>query len=315
MRPFRFGYQYMASDPGELLVQARKAEASGFDVFHTFDHVGATLSSLAPLVAVAGVTERLRVCPLVLNNDWRQPVVLAQELATIDLLTNGRLEVGIGAGHSFTEYQSVGQAFDAPSVRKSRLAESAVLIRRLLDGEVVTHDGDFFHLDEASIIRPRQVHVPLLIGVNGREALAHAAEHADIIGLTMFGQTLQDGQSHEVRWQADRLDFTIEWISVTAKGRSSELELNALVQAVVITDDRKRAAGTIVDQVEGLTLDDALTTPFLAIGTPEEIVAHLQHCQERWGISYFSVRDIDAFSAVIAVAKSAEQVTDPAKPQ
>jgi probable F420-dependent oxidoreductase len=216
VRPFRFGYQHMTSNVAELLIAARRAEASGIDVFHTFDHVGAGFSCLAPLVAVAGATERLRLCPLVLNNDWRHPVVLAQELATIDLLSSGRLEVGLGAGHSFTEYHSTGQLFDSPQVRKSRLAESAELIRRLLDGEVVTHSGDFYNLDEASIIRSHQDHVPILIGVNGREALSHAAMNADTIGLTMFGKTLPDGQRHEARWQADRLDSTVVWISEAA---------------------------------------------------------------------------------------------------
>ena len=85
---------------GELRDLARRAEAAGFDVFHTWDHVGDGWAPLAPLLAVADSTTRLRVCPLVLNNDFRHPVHLARELASIDQLSGGRLEVGIGAGHA-----------------------------------------------------------------------------------------------------------------------------------------------------------------------------------------------------------------------
>ncbi|MGH9302024.1 MAG: LLM class flavin-dependent oxidoreductase, partial [Acidimicrobiales bacterium] len=102
MRRFRFGYQAGGTDPIKLIESAQAAEEAGFDVFHTSDHMGDHLSALAPLAAVAAATATIRVCPLVLNNDFHHPVTLAQELATLDRLSGGRLEVGIGAGHSFT---------------------------------------------------------------------------------------------------------------------------------------------------------------------------------------------------------------------
>jgi alkanesulfonate monooxygenase SsuD/methylene tetrahydromethanopterin reductase-like flavin-dependent oxidoreductase (luciferase family) len=163
----------------------------------------------------------------------------------------------------------------------------------------VTYDGEHYSLDGVRTLRSWQDHVPLLVGVNGKRALAHAARHADIIGLTMLGRTFEDGQRHEVRWQQERLDATVSYISEQAGERWEQVELNVLVQAVVVTDDRQEAAQKVVSRVSGLSVDDALSTPFLAIGTHDEIADHLLACRNRWGISYFSVRDIDGFAPVI----------------
>ena len=288
---------------------ARAAEAAGFDVIHTWDHVVDGWAPLAPLTAIAGWTTRLRICPLVLNNDFHHPVHLARELSSIDHLSGGRLEVGVGAGHAFPEYAAIGRRFKPPSVRKARLAEALVLLRRLLEGEEITFTGDHYRLQNVRIMRALQARVPFLVGVNGRDALAHAARHADTIGLTMLGRTLNDGQRHEVRWQSDRLDRTIDYIREQAGQRWRDLELNALVQRVVVTHDREGAARALVQRVEGLRVEDALDTPFLAIGTHDEITAHLLQCRERWGISYFSVREIEAFAPVIDRLRKADATT------
>jgi hypothetical protein len=116
----------------------------------------------------------------------------------------------------------------------------------------------------------------------------------------MLGRTLADGQRHEARWQAERLDRTVEYIRQQAGAGWDHLELNALVQRVIITEDRQAAAREFVQRVEGLSVEDALATPFLAIGTHDEIAEHLLSCRQRWGISYFSVRELDAFAPVIA---------------
>jgi probable F420-dependent oxidoreductase len=300
VRPFRFGFQVAKGSADELRSQARAAEEAGFNVMHSWDHVADGWSPLTPLMAMADCTTNLRICPLVLNNDFHHPVQLAQELASLDHLSGGRLEVGIGAGHAFTEYAAIGEPFDPPAVRKNRLAESVEILRRLLDGETTTYDGEHYSLDNVRTLRSRQDHVPLLVGVNGKRALAHAAHHADIVGLTMVGRTLEDGQHHEVRWEAKRLDSTVNYIREQAGDRWDQLELNALVQAVVITDDRRAAAEESARRSRGgLSIEDALATPFLALGTHDEIAEHLLACRERWGISYFSVRDISNFEPVI----------------
>ena len=300
MRPFRFGFQISECGADDLRAQARAAETMGFHVLHSSDHVGNGWSPLLPLLAAADSTTALRVCPLVVNNDFHHPVHLAQELASLDHLSGGRLEVGIGAGHSFTEYEAIDQAFDPPATRKARLGEATEILRRLLDGASVTYAGEHYTLHNVRTLRAQQDHVPLLVGVNGKRALAHAARHADIIGLTMLGRTLPDGQRHEVRWEAERLDATIAFIREQARRRWDALELNVLVQAVVVTKDRRAVAKEQARRFgAGLRVEDALTTPFLALGTHDEIAEHFLACRERWGISYFSVRDQSAFAPVI----------------
>jgi len=299
VRPFRFGFQATSSDPSDTVRQARAAEAAGFDTFQVGDHVGVEPSALVSLAAAALGTERIRLGTLVLNNDFHHPVSLAQELATLDHLSGGRLEVGLGAGHSFTEYAAMGRTFDPPAVRKARLGEAVEILRALLDGDRVSFHGSHYRLDGAATVAPLQEHVPLLVGVNGRTALAHAVRHADIVAPTMLGRTRADGQHHDVRWEAARLDATVEWMRTAADGRWGAIELHALVQAVVVTEDRHSAAAAIAGRL-GFDVDDALSTPFLCLGTPADIADHLLACRERWGFSYFSVRDAQAFAPVIA---------------
>lgn len=299
MRPFRFGLQVIGGTSDDLRRTATAAEDLGFDVLSTFDHLGPHWPPLAPLLAAALWTERLRVCPLVLCNDFHHPALLARELAAMDLLSGGRVEAGLGAGHAFLEYASIGREMAPPAVRKARLVESVTVLRRLLDGQAVTHAGEHYRLEEARILPPTQTHLPILIAVDGRRALERTVPHADIIGLTMLGRTLSDGVSHEPRWQSQRLDRRVAWIQQAAGGDGGP-ELNALVQSIRITDDRRAAAQEIHARFPHLDVEDLLETPFLAIGTHDEVADHLRRCRERWGISYFTVRDLDGFAPVIA---------------
>ena len=254
---------------------------------------------LVPLGAIAAATERIRLCPLVVNNDFHDPVLLARDVLALDRLSGGRIELGIGAGHSFTEYAAMGRPFDPPAVRKARLAEAVELLRRLLDGGAVTHAGAHYRVDGVELGASVQARLPILVGVNGRTALTHAAAHADVVGLTMLGRTLEDGQRHETRWEADRLDATVAIIRDAARAAGTDPELQVLVQQVVVTDDREAVATEMVARGVVPTPDDALATPFLAIGTHAQIATHLHECRERWGITYFSVRDLDGFAPVI----------------
>jgi probable F420-dependent oxidoreductase len=219
------------------------------------------------------------------------------------------MELGLGAGHSFTEYEAIGLSFDEPAIRKARLAEATEILRHLLDGETLSFRGEHYELRDVRTMTPLQQHLPILVGVNGRRALAHAARHADTISLTGLGRTLADGQRHETRWEPDRLDRTIAFIREAAADRNQPLELHALVQAVIVTDDREAAAAKFVD--EGLTpnAEDTLQTPFLAIGTHAEIADHLEVCRSRWGISYFTVRDVESFAPVIRSLTDEKPVT------
>lgn len=307
MRPFRFGFQFTSVDAVAVARSARAAEAAGFDVFQVADHVGAQPTPLAALGAAAAATSTIGLGTLVLNNDLHHPVVLAQEVATLDQLSGGRVELGLGAGHSFTEYAAMGLPFDPPGVRKERLAESVEIVRALLDGQVVQHEGTHYSVVDARTLRPAQAHVPLLVGVNGRAPLAHAARHADTVGLTMLGRTKEDGQHHEVRWEADRLDATVDWIR-GAVGTTVVPELHALVQLILETGDRRAAAEELEAELQTRPAD-ILSTPFLCLGTHEEMARHLLACRERWGISYFSVRDVDAFAPVMQLVRRLDEGT------
>jgi probable F420-dependent oxidoreductase len=303
VRPFRFGFQSTADDVAAVARTAREAEAAGFDVFQVGDHVGTELSPFVALAAAAAATSTIRIGTLVLNNDLRHPVAVAQEAATLDRLSDGRVELGLGAGHSFTEYAAMGLAFDPPAVRKVRLAEAVEILRPLLDGHTVDHTGSHYRVVGAETLRPVQTRLPLLVGVNGRAALTHAARHADIVALTMLGRTLEDGQHHEMRWEAERLDATIGLVREAAGDRWPRLELHALVQAVVVTDARASVAEDLSQQLS-TPPSDVMTTPFLCLGTHEEMAHHLLACRARWDISYFTVRDIEAFAPVMALVRS-----------
>ncbi|CAN5520892.1 LLM class F420-dependent oxidoreductase [soil metagenome] len=307
--PFRFGVQVSSLDPATLLAHVVRAEAAGFDVVLMSDHVGNEPSPLPALAAVATATSTIRVGTLVLNGDMRNPVQLAWEAATLDLLSGGRFELGLGAGHTPQEYAATGIALDAPAVRKARLMETVEVVRALLDGHEVTHHGQHHHIEGARVPRSVQDRLPILVGGNGDALLAHAARHADIIGLQGLGRTRSDGHSHEVRWDPAWLDEQVAHVKASAGDRVDEIELSALVQIVTITDDRDAAVSDICQHLPGLPVEHASDTPYLAIGTHDQIVEQFVEARERWGISYFQVRDIDAIAPVIERLRTADVVS------
>jgi probable F420-dependent oxidoreductase len=293
----RFGLQLRADDPAQIADDARHAEELGFDVVLVADHVGSDWSPLLSLTWAAAATTTVRLGTFVLNAGLHHPLMLAREVATLDRLSGGRVELGLGAGHTPAEFAAAGIPFLPARDRKSRLAEFVEIIRPLLDGETVDHHGAHFELTGASLGRSPAERVPILVGGSGRSLLTHAAEHADIVGFTGLGRTLPDGHRHAARFQPAVLDDEVATVRGAASTRT--VELNVLVQRVEITDDREAAAAAIASAVEDLTVADALTTPFLALGTLDEVAEHLRAANERWGITYFVVREADEFAPVI----------------
>lgn len=302
-RPFRFGYQLHGEDLADPVAAAIEVEAAGFDVALVSDHVGLGLSPMVTLGAIAQGTERIRLGTFVLNHDMRNPVQLAWEAATLDRLSDGRFELGLGAGHTPQEYGATGIALDEPKVRKARLMEGVEVIRKLLDAgpttETVTFDGAHVTVDGASIEAATQERLPILVGGNGESLLAHAGAHADIVGLQGLGRTKADGHSHSAKWEAEWLDTQINQIQSGSGDRSDEVELNALVQVTRFTDDSNAFIEEACSRIEGLTAEDAATTPYLLFGTPDEMATKIHACRQRWGISYFVVRECEAFADVI----------------
>jgi len=292
-RPVRFGFQLSGEHAADPIVAARRAEELGFDVVLVSDHVGPGLAPMTTLAAIATATERIRLGTFVLNNDMRNPVQLAWEAVSLDRLSGGRFELGLGAGHTPQEYTATGIPMDPAAARKARLVESLRVLRPLLSR---TDDAD---VGSGTVGQPVQDRVPLLVGGNGARLLGAAGELADIIGLQGLGRTLEDGHRHEVKWTASHLDEQIAQVRAGAGDRFADLELNALVQVFSITDDREARLREITDPWPTLAIEDASVIPYLMVGSIDEIVGHVHACRERWGITYFVVRALDEFAPIL----------------
>jgi probable F420-dependent oxidoreductase len=301
-RPFRFGLQVAwAGSRAAWRDEARRAEDLGFDTIVVPDHIADEL--LSPMVALATMAEAtttLRVGTFVLNNDFRHPALLAREAATIDLLTDGRLELGVGAGHAAPEYAEIGLPFDPARVRVTRLEESARLMRKLFDGEEVTFAGAHYQVAAHRLAPPRRP--TLLIGGNGDRVLRVGARYADIVGLTGTGRTLPDGQKHEVEWSPEQIDAKVAIVREAAGDRLDDVEFNALVQYVEITPDRRATAEAVGARLE-VDPEVLLNAPYMLVGTVEEIVEQLHRARERWGFSYYVTRDPAQTAPIIAALR------------
>jgi probable F420-dependent oxidoreductase len=299
MKSFRFGVHALArSGHDEWVATARRAESVGYSMLTVPDHLlGGCISPFTALATAAEATSSLRVGTLVLNNDLRHPALVARETLALDSLPGGRVELGLGAGSAMSapECESVGLRFDEGGTRVARLAESVDMLDRLLRGDEVTHSGEHFRLNACRTWPPptQLPRPPIAIGGNGRAILRAAAERADIVSLSGIGNAGFSPVPQAV-------DERVAHIRAAAGGR--EVELQALVQRVVVTDDPRDAAGQIQDQLPGAAVEDILATPYLWIGTVESICEHVLAARERWGFSYFTVFNdsLDAAAPVVA---------------
>src|SRR5712691_2383610 len=247
MRPFRFGVNVRgARSRAEWVEKARNIEDLGYGVLTVPDHLTDLFAPMPAVLSAAEATKHLRVGTNVLNNDFRHPVLVAREAATVDLLTEGRLELGLGAGSLRSEYDQAGLGFDSGGVRVERLAEAVAIIKGLLNGEEVTFTGRHYQVTGHTIapLPIQRPHPPILIGGNGPNLLSLAAREADIVGFSGInfrqGGTIPPDLSG---WRASSIDERVRLVrEVAGAERSARLELNALVQRVVVTDDRRRAA-------------------------------------------------------------------------
>jgi probable F420-dependent oxidoreductase len=305
MKPFRFGVNaWSARSRTEWTDKARKAEELGYSVFTEPDHLAGIFAPMPALMCAAAATRRLRVGTNVLNNDFRHPVLLAREAATVDLLTDGRLQVGLGAGHVKSEYDQAGLSFDAGGARVERLAEAVTIVKSLLNGEEVTFAGRHYRVSGHKIypLPVQRPHPPILIGGNGRQLLTLAAKEADIVGLS--GITFRHGGAEPdlSGWRTAGVDERVRLVREAAGNRSGLLELNALLQTVVVTDNRRQAAEELARRWTQLSPAEILESPYVLIGTIDQQVEDLQARRERWGISYYVIFEsyMEAFAPVVA---------------
>jgi probable F420-dependent oxidoreductase len=301
-RPFRFGVSVATAGSGvEWQAKARRAEALGFSALLIPDHLSNCLSPWSALAAAAAATEELRVGTFVLNNDFRHPVLTAREAATLDLLSGGRLELGLGAGHMRREYDEAGLRFDSAGVRVDRLGESLAIVKALLAGDAVDYEGSHYEV-RSHAVWPRPARPPpIIVGGNGDRLLALAAREADIVGLAGFSPRRGGTENDLSAFTAEGIETKLALIRESAHDRLAEVELNALVQGVVVTDDRRGAAEEMALR-RRLSAEEILDSPFLLIGTHDQMAEALVGRRERYGISYWVVFE-QAMEALAPVVK------------
>ena len=285
----------------ELVENAVRTEALGYSTYALADHHDFDILSPMPaLAAAAQATTTLRLGTLVIDNDFRHPVELAKEAATLDVLSDGRLELGIGAGWHKPEYERLGIPFDPAGVRVDRLQEAIAVINGMFAEGPFSFSGEHYKVTELDghpkpLQRPRP---PLLIGGGGKRMLEIAAREADIVALVP--RVTADGGDVEGDASAEATDRKIAWIRDAAGDRVDELELQTLVFNVRVTDDPLSAAEELAEEFS-LPPKEVLESPFVLIGTVEEIIETLQVRRERFGISYATIQEgMEEFAPVVA---------------
>jgi probable F420-dependent oxidoreductase len=283
-RAFRFGVtQSRAESRQDWIDSVRRIEALGYSVLTIADHFPERLGIVAALMAAADATEHLRVASWVFCNDFRHPAVLYKEAATIDLLSGGRLELGIGAGWLKSEYDMVGIPFDAPGVRVSRMFEAVRILKGLASGEPFSFEGEHYRIDGFDgAPKPAQTPLPpLSIGGGGKRVLSFGAREADIVSIT--AKALPEGglAGDDITFEATQRKAG--WVCDAAGERDPEL--NVLIYTFELTGDRDAAAQRHAEAL-GLTVDQVLASPHVLIGTVDQMIEALEHRRRELGISY-----------------------------
>lgn len=310
-RPFRFGTLAIrpAQTRGEWLDRARWAEAEGFGTFQVSDHFDRSPAApLVTLAAVAQVTSTIRLGTLVLANDFRHPAVLAKELATLDVLSDGRLEIGIGAGWMPTDYAVSGLPFDPPGRRVERLGETLEVLIGTLHGDgPFTHTGDHYAVRELRTIpAPRQRRPPMLVGGGRPRVLRLAGGRADIVSVNFDVSEGRVGPRATRSATPAGTEEKLGWVREGAAGRPELPELHLLAYWTEVTERPEEAAAARIASL-GLpvTPRELLASPHCLIGPHRQVTERLQELRERWGFSYVTVYDSDAASLAPVVAELA----------
>lgn len=301
VRPFRFGYTGGASSKkAKLLDAARLVEEVGYSTFGLADHFVRPFAPLVAGQAVADATSTLRITQTVLAQDFRNPAVLAKELATLDVLSDGRLQVGLGAGWLRQEYEDASMPFEPAPVRIARLEETAVILKGLFAPEPFTFTGEHYVVNNLQG-RPtpvQQPRPPIMIGGGGKKVLSAAARHADIVQLmpsNRGGQMTLDPSQFSAR----AIEEKIGWIRDAAGSRFDEIELSAQLLECAITDRPDEHLGDLTERIAmviesmgasrvDLGEEDLRRSPIVAVGSLDDVCEKLIETRAKYGISYFT---------------------------
>jgi probable F420-dependent oxidoreductase len=300
-RSFKFGAKATkASSAKEWADLARQAEDLGYVSFQIDDHTAsAMLSPMPACMAAAAATTNLKVGPLVAGNDFRNPVVMAREAATVDLLSDGRFILGIGAGWLKQDYDVAGVTQDDADTRIERLAEAVQIFRGLWSGEPFSFSGKHYTVAETTGYPKPASDIPILIGGGGQKILSLAAQQADIVGINPKIVARGINPRSMATAAADVVDEKLGYVKAAAGDRFDSLELQLQVFVTVVTEDPMAVAEKLAPNF-GLTPDLVLQAPYFQIGTVSQIKEDLQALRERWGISYIAFQG-DATQAMAPV--------------
>jgi probable F420-dependent oxidoreductase len=286
---------------------ARRFEAGGYDTISLPDHLGPQFAAVPALAAVAMVTERVRLSMFVLANDFRNPAVLAKEITTLDVLSGGRVEVGLGAGWHAGEYAAQGVPFDRPGVRIARLAEAVTILKRAFAGGPVHFSGEHYRVEGLDVL-PRPVRadgIPIVLGGGGPRMLALAAREADVVGIATDNRARdrEVGANPGLSYQS--VQQQVGWVREAAGARLDEIELNIRVLGVRVARSRAEGAAAVAAEL-GVPPEILLDSPFVLVGSVDEIHEWMLRQRDELGISYYTVSQRHADQLVPLVARIAE---------
>ncbi len=304
-RKFRFGIQTSyAGSADEWRAKARRIEELGYSTLFVPDHFTEQYAPLIALQAAADATTSLCLGMLVLDNDYRHPLVLAKELATLDVMSAGRVEVGLGAGWMRSDYEQSGMAYDRPGVRIERFEEGLHVIKGLFADSPFSFSGKHYTITkhEGTPKPIQKPHPPILVGGGGKRLLSIAAREADIVGVNF---SLAEGEVNPqvaVTGTAAATREKIAWVRGAAGARFSDLELNVTVFFAFVNEDRRGMAERVAGGF-GLPAEEVLNSPHVLIGSVDQIVDDLQRRREEYGFSYIAFSG-DVYEAMSPVVKA-----------
>ena len=290
-RRFRFGAQLsFAGSHEEWAAKARRVEELGYATLCVPDHFDDQLAPVPALVAAAGATTTLRIGTLVLANDYRHPLLVAKEAATVDLLSGGRLELGLGPGWLASDYQQSGIGLDPPSVRIDGLEEALAVVKGLLGGGKFSFCGRYYTVTDhpgtpLPVQRPRP---PILVGGGGRRILSLAAREADIVSVNFDLRSGSIGTQLGATATAEATAEKVGWVREAAGDRFDDVELSYTAYLTMVTEDRQAVAAGLGSGF-GLDAEQVLAMPNFAIGTTVQIADELERRRDELGLSYVVV--------------------------
>jgi probable F420-dependent oxidoreductase len=302
-RRFRFGVEMMGPFDGMSWADsARRLESLGYSTLFVPDHFHEGLGPITAMATAVAATTTLIVAPMVLNTDLRHPAVLARELASIDVLSAGRVEVGLGAGYNPLDYSRSGIAMDPPKVRVDRLIEHTHVLKALWSEQPTNFAGTHYRIDDLDGT-PKPFTPggpPVLVAGGGRRMMRFAAQHADIVGVNVHLPAAPDAASARNALPAS-IDEKFEWIRTDAGERFDDLEFNAWLSVGRVTNDIA-SFGQRLSAAFGAPAAEVLESPLVLAGSIDEIVDQLERRRQRWGYSYFVIpqRATDDFAPIVS---------------